>query len=134
MQEFSKMKTIDVFQLKSDFEKFERVGLRPTVSVLAIKPNYHCFVIIQHKPRTTRSSALPQLMVAQAKNSEQKDQPVKAVNEPQVQKREKKMRKKRKMIRQKVEGANESSTSSSESDIVQQDLVRVGFNQELYSN
>lgn len=103
MQEFSKMKTIDVFQLKSDFEKFERVGLRPT-----------------HKPRTTRSSALPQLMVAQAKNSEQKDQPVKAVNEPQVQKREKKMRKKRKMIRQKVEGANESSTSSSESDIVQQ--------------
>ena len=73
-------------------------------------------------------------MVAQAKNSEQKDQPVKAVNEPQVQKREKKMRKKRKMIRQKVEGANESSTSSSESDIVQQDLVRVGFNQEFYSN
>ena len=33
MQEFSKMKTIDVFQLKNDFEKFERVGLRPTVSV-----------------------------------------------------------------------------------------------------
>merc|ERR1712176_740121 len=103
MQEFSKMKTIDVMQLQSDFAKFERVGLRPT-----------------HKPRTTRSSALPQLMVAQAKNSEQKDQPVKAVNEPQVQKREKKMRKKRKMIRQRVEGANESSTSSSESDIVQQ--------------
>lgn len=101
MQEFSKMKTIDVFQLKSDFEKFERVGLRPT-----------------HKPRATRSSALPQLIVAQSK-IEQKE--VKAVNEqPQVQKREKKMRKKRKMIRQKVEGANESSTSSSESDIVQQ--------------
>ena len=38
-----------------------------------------------------------------------------------VQKREKKMRKKRKMIRQKVEG--ESSTSSSESDVVQQALV-----------
>lgn len=102
MQEFSKMKTIDVFQLKSDFEKFERVGLRPT-----------------HKPRATRSSALPQLIVAQSKSLEQKE--VKAVSEqPQVQKREKKMRKKRKMIRQKVEGANESSTSSSESDIVQQ--------------
>jgi hypothetical protein len=32
MQEFSKMQTIDVFQLKSDFEKFERVGGRPVVS------------------------------------------------------------------------------------------------------
>merc|ERR1739838_556649 len=103
MQEFSKMKTIDVVQLKNDFEKFERVGRRPT-----------------HKPRTRRSSALPQLIIAQAKNSELKDQTIKAVSEHQVQKREKKMRKKRKMIRQKIEGANESSTSSSESDIVQQ--------------
>lgn len=104
MQEFSKMKTIDVFQLKSDFEKFERVGLRPT-----------------HKPRATRSSALPQLIIAQTKIEQKDNQPVKAVTEqPQVQKREKKMRKKRKMIRQKIEGANESSTSSSESDIVQQ--------------
>jgi len=89
MQEFSKMQTIDVFQLKSDFEKFER---RTT------------------KPRSR--SAVPQLPVVEGAKVEEKTEA------PVVQKREKKMRKKRKMIRQKVEG--ESSTSSSESDFVQQ--------------
>ena len=36
MQEFSKMQTIDVFQLKSSFEQFERVGGRPVVSDFSV--------------------------------------------------------------------------------------------------
>jgi hypothetical protein len=108
MQEFSKMQTIDVFQLKSDFEKFERVGGRPV-----------------HKPRgnTRVATTVPQMPIKTATTTEQQTSSqtiAKTSTESQnpVQKREKKMRKKRKMIRQKVEG--ESSTSSSESDVVQQ--------------
>lgn len=106
MQEFSKMQTIDVFQLKSDFEKFERVGGRPV-----------------HKPRgnTRVATTVPQMPVkTTTTTAEQQTSQAKTSTESQnpVQKREKKMRKKRKMIRQKVEG--ESSTSSSESDVVQQ--------------
>jgi len=105
MQEFSKMQTIDVFQLKSDFEKFERVGGRPV-----------------HKPRgnTRVATTVPQMPVKTTTTTEQQTSQAKTSTESQnpVQKREKKMRKKRKMIRQKVEG--ESSTSSSESDVVQQ--------------
>jgi len=99
MQEFSKMQTIDVFQLKSSFEQFERVGSRPV-----------------HKPRgnTRVATTVPQMPV----KTEQTSSTVTRSESNPVQKREKKMRKKRKMIRQKVEG--ESSTSSSESDVVQQ--------------
>lgn len=105
MQEFSKMQTIDVFQLKSDFEKFERVGGRPSV----------------HKPRgnTRVATTVPQLPIKTTTTEQTSQSLTKTTNESNpVQKREKKMRKKRKMIRQKVEG--ESSTSSSESDVVQQ--------------
>jgi len=104
MQEFSKMQTIDVFQLKSDFEKFERVGGRPV-----------------HKPRgnTRVATTVPQLPIKTTTTEQTSQSLTKTTNESNpVQKREKKMRKKRKMIRQKVEG--ESSTSSSESDVVQQ--------------
>merc|ERR1712021_39237 len=96
MQEFSKMQTIDVFQLKSSFEQFERVGGRPV-----------------HKPRgnTRVATTVPQMPV----KTEQTSSAVTRSESNPVQKREKKMRK---MIRQKVEG--ESSTSSSESDVVQQ--------------
>lgn len=95
MQEFSKMKTIDVMQLQSDFAKFERVG--PSV-------------------RSGRSrSAVPALAVATTKSSTDVTSPK---QEP-IQKREKKMRKKRKMIRQKPEN-EQSSTSSSESDVIVQ--------------
>jgi len=95
MQEFSKMKTIDVMQLQSDFAKFERVG--PIV-----------------RPGRSRS-AVPALAVATAKSSTDVTSPK---QEP-LQKREKKMRKKRKMIRQKPEN-EQSSTSSSESDVIVQ--------------
>ena len=111
MQEFSKMQTIDVFQLKSDFEKFER---RTTVRkhVKNCSKNIElCQLLTLQKPRSR--SAVPQLPVVEGVKVEEKTEA------PVVQKREKKMRKKRKMIRQKVEG--ESSTSSSESDFVQQD-------------
>lgn len=95
MQEFSKMKTIDVMQLQSDFAKFERVG--PIV-----------------RPGRSRS-AVPALAVATTKSSTDVTSPK---QEP-LQKREKKMRKKRKMIRQKPEN-EQSSTSSSESDVIVQ--------------
>lgn len=95
MKEFSKMKTIDVMQLQSDFAKFERVG--PIV-----------------RPGRSRS-AVPALAVATTKSSTDVTSPK---QEP-LQKREKKMRKKRKMIRQKPEN-EQSSTSSSESDVIVQ--------------
>lgn len=95
MQEFTKMKTVDVIQLRNDFAKFERV--EPVV-----------------RPNRSRS-AVPALAVATTKSSTDATSPK---QEP-LQKREKKMRKKRKMIRQKLEN-EQSSTSSSESDIVVQ--------------
>ena len=114
MQEFSKMQTIDVFQLKNDFEKFERrttVRKQNCQKLLQKRQKFANFEILFQKPRSR--SAVPQLPVVEGAKLDEKNEA------PVVQKREKKMRKKRKMIRQKVEG--ESSTSSSESDFVQQD-------------
>ena len=97
---------------------------------LAANNYFRIFVVttyaVQHKPRgnTRVATTVPQMPVkTTTTTAEQQTSQAKTSTESQnpVQKREKKMRKKRKMIRQKVEG--ESSTSSSESDVVQQALV-----------
>ena len=100
---------------------------------LAANNYFRIFVVttyaVQHKPRgnTRVATTVPQMPV-KTTTTEQQTSQAKTSTESQnpVQKREKKMRKKRKMIRQKVEG--ESSTSSSESDVVQQALVNSMIN------